>query len=169
MWDTIVNFGTDGLLYTLAAILCAVGLVGCILPFPGHLFVLGACACASIAHGEPYPAWWMWGLLVVLVALGMTVDTLCSMAGARKFGGSKAAMWGVIPGVILGAIFIPFPIGLLVGPFLGAFLAEVLIMRRELGKSTVSGVGATIGYLAGALSRSAVAIVMLLFFFIFMW
>lgn len=159
MWDII--------LYTVAVILCAVGLVGCVLPFPGHLFVLGACVCASIAHGEPHPAWWMWVIMAVLVALGMTVDTLCSMAGAKKFGGTKAAMFGVIPGVIVGAFFAP--IGLFVGPFLGAFLAEVIIMRRELGKSTVSGVGATLGYIAGALSRSAVAIVMLLFYFIFMW
>lgn len=159
MWDII--------LYTVAVILCAVGLVGCVLPFPGHLFVLGACVCASIAQGEPHPAWWMWVILAALMALGMTVDTLCSMAGAKKFGGSKAAMWGVLPGVIIGAFFAP--IGLFVGPFLGAFLAEVLIMRRELGKSTVSGVGATLGYIAGVLSRSAVAIVMLLFFFIFMW
>ena len=159
MWDII--------LYTVAVILCAVGLVGCVLPFPGHLFVLGACVCASIAHGEPHPAWWMWAIMAVLVALGMTVDTLCSMAGAKKFGGTKAAMFGVIPGVIVGAFFAP--IGLFVGPFLGAFLAEVIIRRRELGKSTVSGVGATLGYIAGALSRSAVAIVMLLFYFIFMW
>lgn len=159
MWDII--------LYTVAVILCAVGLVGCVLPFPGHLFVLGACVCASIAHGEPHPAWWMWVIMAVLVALGMTVDTLCSMAGAKKFGGTKAAMFGVIPGVIVGAFFAP--IGLFVGPFLGAFLAEVIIMRRELGKSTVSGVGATLGYIAGALSRSAVAIIMLLFYFIFMW
>lgn len=159
MWDII--------LYTVAVILCAVGLVGCVLPFPGHLFVLGACVCASIAHGEPHPAWWMWAIMAVLVALGMTVDTLCSMAGAKKFGGTKAAMFGVIPGVIVGAFFAP--IGLFVGPFLGAFLAEVIIMRRELVKSTVSGVGATLGYIAGALSRSAVAIVMLLFYFIFMW
>ncbi len=159
MWDII--------LYTVAVILCAVGLVGCVLPFPGHLFVLGACVCASIAHGEPHPAWWMWVIMAVLVALGMTVDTLCSMAGAKKFGGTKAAMFGVIPGVIVGAFFAP--IGLFVGPFLGAFLAEVIIMRRELVKSTVSGVGATLGYIAGALSRSAVAIVMLLFYFIFMW
>ena len=159
MWDII--------LYTVAVILCAVGLVGCVLPFPGHLFVLGACVCASIAHGEPHPAWWMWAIMAVLVALGMTVDTLCSMAGAKKFGGTKAAMFGVIPGVIVGAFFAP--IGLFVGPFLGAFLAEVIIMRRELVKSTVSGVGATLGYIAGALSRSAAAIVMLLFYFIFMW
>ena len=159
MWDII--------LYAVAVILCAVGLVGCILPFPGHLFVLTACVCASIAHGQPHPAWWMWAILALLVAVGMTIDTLCSMAGAKKFGGSKAAMFGVIPGVIVGAFFAP--IGLFVGPFLGAFLAEVLIMRRELGKSTVSGFGATLGYIAGALSRSVVAIIMLLFFFIFMW
>ena len=167
MWESIINIGADGLLYTLACILCAVGLVGCVLPFPGHLFVLGACVCASLAHGEPYPAWWMWGILVVLVALGMTVDTLCSMAGAKTFGGSKAAMWGVIPGVIVGAFFAP--IGLFVGPFLGAFLAEIVIMRKELGKSAVSGVGATLGYIAGVLTRTAVAIIMLLFYFIFMW
>lgn len=167
MWDTIVSYGMDGILYVVAGILCLIGLVGCVLPFPGHLFVMGACVCASIAHGEPHPAWWLWVILAALMALGMTVDTLCSMAGAKKFGGSKAAMWGVLPGVIVGAFFAP--IGLFVGPFLGAFLAEVLIMRRELGKSTVSGVGATLGYIAGVLSRSVVAIIMLLFFFIFMW
>ncbi|MDO5449617.1 MAG: DUF456 domain-containing protein [Akkermansia sp.] len=166
MWETVLSYGTTGLLYGAALVLAAVGLVGCVLPFPGHLCVLAGCTCAVLGHGSPYPAWWHWVILAALTALGMVVDTMCSMAGAKTFGGSKAAMWAVIPGAIVGAFFAP--IGLLAGPFIAAFLAEVLIMRHSLGKSTVSGIGATLGYVGGVAGRTLVAAIMIAYCWIFM-
>lgn len=153
------------LLYGLAIILASAGFVGCILPYPGHPLVLAACVAAAFAEGTPYPAWWVWGVLVVLMIAGFFVDTLTSMIGTRKFGGSKAAMWGTIPGIIVGAFFPP--VGLIVGPFISAFLCEMIFAKKDAKASSMSGLGATLGYLAGVVAKLIIAAFMVLFYLIF--
>ncbi|MBQ3240477.1 MAG: DUF456 domain-containing protein [Akkermansia sp.] len=153
------------LLYGLSIILAAAGMVGCILPYPGHLLILGACISAAFANGAPYPAWWVWGLLTLLMVFGSIVDNITTMMGARRFGSSKAAMWGTLPGIIIGAFFPPF--GLIIGPFAGAFLAEILFARKNARASAASGLGATLGYLAGVIAKLIIAGFMLLIYLIF--
>lgn len=153
------------LLYGIAIILAAAGMVGCILPYPGHLLILGACVSAAFANGAPYPAWWVWGLLTLLMVFGSFVDNITTMMGARRFGSSKAAMWGTLPGIIIGAFFPPF--GLIIGPFAGAFLAEILFARKNARASAASGLGATLGYLAGVVAKLIIAGFMLLIYLIF--
>lgn len=153
------------LLYGIAIILAAAGMVGCILPYPGHLLILGACVSAAFANGDPYPAWWVWGLLTLLMVFGSFVDNITTMMGARRFGSSKAAMWGTLPGIIIGAFFPPF--GLIIGPFAGAFLAEILFARKNARASAASGLGATLGYLAGVVAKLIIAGFMLLIYLIF--
>ena len=153
------------LLYGLSIILAAAGMVGCILPYPGHLLILGACVSAAFANGAPYPAWWVWGLLTLLMVFGSFVDNITTMMGARRFGSSKAAMWGTLPGIIIGAFFPPF--GLIIGPFAGAFLAEILFARKNARASAASGLGATLGYLAGVVAKLIIAGFMLLIYLIF--
>ena len=153
------------LLYGLSITLATAGMVGCILPYPGHLLILCACISAAFANGAPYPAWWVWGLLTLLMVFGSIVDNITTMMGARRFGSSKAAMWGTLPGIIIGAFFPPF--GLIIGPFAGAFLAEILFARKNARASAASGLGATLGYLAGVIAKLIIAGFMLLIYLIF--
>ncbi len=152
------------LLYGLALVLAAAGLLGCVLPYPGHLLVLGGCVSAAFAKGAPYPAWWIWVLLAALMIFGTIVDNITTMMGARRFGSSKAAMWGTLPGIIIGAFFPPF--GLIIGPFAGAFLAEMIFARKDAKASASSGMGATLGYLAGVVCKLLIAGVMMLIYLI---
>jgi len=71
------------------------------------------------------------------------VDYLTTAIGSRYFGGSKAAMWGAALGLLVGLLF--FPIGLLIGPFLGAAIADY-IFRRRTDQAIRSGVGASLGF-----------------------
>lgn len=145
--------------YIPLVLLTMAGVLGCVLPYPGHLFILGTCVLHACVTPESAPAWWVWLLLVVLMVFGMVVDTLTTMMGARKYGSSKAAMWGTIPGVVIGAFF--FPLGLIIGPFLGAFAAEIIFEKKDVKDSATSGWGATLGYAFGVLAKLIVAIVML--------
>ncbi len=153
------------LLYGLAIVLAAAGFVGCVLPYPGHLLILSACISAAFAKGAPYPAWWVWVMLTLLMGLGIIADNITTMMGARRFGSSKAAMWGTLPGILVGAFFPPF--GLIIGPFTGAFLAEMLFAGKNPRESATSGMGATLGYLAGVVVKLIIGGFMLLIYLIF--
>lgn len=153
------------LLYGLALVLLAAGLLGCVLPYPGHLLMLGACIAAAFAEGTPYPAWWVWAILILLMVFGTIVDNITTMLGARRFGSSRAAMWGTLPGIIIGAFFPPF--GLIIGPFAGAFVAEIAFARKTTRESLTSGMGATLGYLAGVVCKLLIAGLMVLVYMLF--
>lgn len=140
-------------------LLTMLGMVGCVLPYPGHLFILGACVLHACVTPGANPAWWAWLILVLLMVFGMVVDSLTSAKGAKKYGSSKAGMWGAFIGVIIGAFF--FPLGLILGPFLGAFIAEILVAKKDVKESATSGWGATLGFIVGVFAKLIVAIIML--------
>ncbi len=144
-------------LYSLSFILLAVGVVGCIIPYPGHLFVLAGCALVP-TQGLHYP-WWLWLILVLLTVAGFLADNVTTYLGCKKKGASTAAIWCSLLGLFIGAFF--FPIGLILGPFLGALGAEMLIAKRDLKAGAHVGLGATLGLLAGMLAKLAIAGVMI--------
>ena len=161
-WDSV----SGSLLYVLAILLFLLGILGCALPYPGHAVLLGGCVAYACAQGAPYPAWWLWGTLGLLALLGSFTDTLLSMVGAKRYGCGAAAIWCSALGMIVGGIFF-FPIGLLIGPLLGAFLCELTFARKSLKASIKSGTGALLGAIWGTLAKFVVALLMLLLFFIF--
>ncbi len=88
----------------------------------------------------------------VVTALIMVVDNAAASWGSRKFGGSKQAMWGAVVGGIVG-LFPLIPFGLILGPLLGAFLAELLLVRRPLDESLKSAWGTLVGMLSGMAAK----------------
>lgn len=156
MLTDILSFTGTGLLYLLSLLLMAVGVAGCLLPYPGHLVLLAGCAVWAAARGEPYPSCSLWLILALLALLGTFVDNISTMLGARKFGCSRAACWWGMGGLVIGSFFF-FPAGMVVGPFLGAFAAEAILARRSLGASTRSGMGALVGLLSGVLCKFLLA------------
>ena len=88
-WDSV----TGSLLYTLAFVLFLLGVLGCALPYPGHLVLLGGCVVYAWAAGEPYPPVWLWTVLGILTLVGSFTDTLLAMVGAKRYGCGSAALW----------------------------------------------------------------------------
>lgn len=165
MFSDIINWfsGLDylaGCMYAAALLLYVAGFLGAVLPYPGCLVALGGSACYAIAEGTPYPAWWVWSILVALAVFGTLADNITTALGARKFGGSRQALWGSMIGLFLGALF-AFPFGIIIGPFLGAFTAELLLQRKKAKDSAKSGLGATLGLLAGVLAKIVIISIML--------
>lgn len=152
------------LLYLAAIAIFVVGVMGCVLPYPGHAFIVVGCALWAYAAGEPYPGAWLWVTLVLLALLGSFADNIFALLGAKRYGCSRAAFWCSALGILVGLFFMPF--GLVLGPFLGAFIGEMVFAKRSLGESTKSGFGTLVGVLVGMGVKFVVAGIMLLLFFL---
>ena len=165
MFQEVMNWFAEldyfsAFMYVAAVVLYIAGFLGAVLPYPGCFVALGGSVCYAVAAGEPYPSWWFWGILLVLAVFGTLVDNITTALGARKFGGSKHAFWGSMIGLFVGAFFV-FPFGIIIGPFLGAFIAELHFQKKNTRESAKSGLGATLGLLAGVLGKIIVVSLML--------
>ncbi len=142
---------------SLAFLLCALGIAGCIVPvLPGVALSYAGLLCLLLTPSAPSPsALIAFGIAAALVTV---LDTVVPAWGARKFKSSKWGMWGCFVGTIAGMFFLPM--GLLAGPFLGALAGE-LIAGRNLASASRSGVGALVGFLAGTFVKVLVALAML--------
>lgn len=102
------------------------------------------------------------------ITLGITVfifvlDYLIPILGIKKFGGSKFGMMGAGIGLIVG-LFTPIPFSVLVFPFLGAYLAELLFIKVSSKLALRAAFGSFVGFLASTFIEF---IVTLIFAFIF--
>jgi uncharacterized protein len=139
----------DYLLLALAIILIIVGLIGCVLPIiPGPpLSFLGLLTLHFTQFGEgEYTTNFL--LILALVAIVVTVlDFVVPVWGTKKFGGTKAGMWGATIGLIIGMIFLG-PLGLIFGPLVGAIIGES-IKGANNKDAFKAGLGAFFGFLMG--------------------
>ena len=120
------------LYYLIAAALVLIGLIGTVLPaLPGlPLVFLGMLVAAWVGDfqqvGIP-----MLVLLGILTLVSLAVDFWATALGAKRVGASRKAIIGAMLGTFVGLFF--GPVGLLLGPFLGALAGE-LLHRRRLGR-----------------------------------
>jgi len=122
------------------------GIVGCVLPvIPGPPLAYVGLIFVQITSASPFSSNFL--ILWALIAIGVTaLDYIVPIWGTKKYGGSKYGTWGSMIGLILG-LFIP-PIGIILGPFVGALVGE-LIYGRKSKEALRSGFGALIGFLLG--------------------
>jgi hypothetical protein len=83
------------------------------------------------------------------------------MIGAKKLGATWKGVTGAVVGGLVG-LFFSIP-GILLGPFIGATLFE-LIGDREFRDAVRAGTGATLGLLVGAVGKTALGLAMVLLF-----
>lgn len=147
------------LLWVIAAILVFIGVAGLALPaLPGAPLLF--CGLVIAAWSEDFAYVGMGSLIVLglLALLTYAIDVLAGALGARKFGASKQAIIGATLGVLLGLF--AGPLGIIFGPFIGAVLGELWV-QKELREAGWAGLGATIGFLLGAVAKLAVAFSMI--------
>lgn len=146
------------LLYVLAGALILVGLAGTVLPaLPGLPLVFGGMLLAAwIGDFQLIPVWAV-VVLGLLAAVAMAVDFVAGVLGAKRVGASTLALVGAAIGTVVG-LFFGLP-GLILGPFVGAVVGEVLHGRR-IGEASRVGFGTWIGMVFGAVVKLALAFVM---------
>lgn len=152
------------LLYVLAAILVAVGLAGVVLPaLPGLPLVFLGMLLAAWAGGFAKIGIGTLVALGVLTLLSMAVDFWAAAMGAKRVGASRLALGGALLGTFAGIFF--GPVGLFVGPFVGALGGELLHGRRldqqGFGQAAKVGFGTWLGIVFGVALKLMLALAML--------
>jgi uncharacterized protein YqgC (DUF456 family) len=152
------------LLWVVVALLVLLGLVGTVVPgLPGPILVLAGLALAVWMDGFVRAGWPTLAVLAGLTILTYVLDLVATAVGARRFGASRWAVAGAVVGALVG-LFFGLP-GLLLGPFVGAFLVE-LLARRDVGQAGWAGLGAWLGFLVGTAGKLAVVVAMVAVFLV---
>ena len=129
----------------LAGLLLLIGFVGCVVPvLPGP--IIGYCGLLALIPTEKCPSTLILVTMGLVVAAVTVADYVVPAIGAKKFNCSRWGTFGCFVGTIVGIFFVP--IGILVGPFLGAFFGELIAMK-PIGAALKGGFGAFLGFLSG--------------------
>lgn len=144
------------------AVLMILGIVGCILPvLPGVVFNYAGLLCLHFTSYAEFSLTFLIGWALVVVAVEV-LDYVVPIWGTKTFGGGKKGAIGCTVGIVAGIFFFP-PFGLLIFPFVGAVLGELLDDRN--GKEALkAGFGAFVGFLAGTIVQLVVALIMTAWF-----
>ena len=144
---------------TVALVLMGLGLIGTVVPgLPGTSLVLVVAFAHRLYFGPASLSNLFLVLLVLLTAFSMALDYLATMFGARKLGATWRGLVGAVLGAVVGLFF--GPAGLLLGPFIGALLFE-LISGRDFEDAARAGAGATLGLVLGAIGKMACCLAMI--------
>ncbi|MBS0000239.1 MAG: DUF456 domain-containing protein [Cyclobacteriaceae bacterium] len=135
-------------------ILILAGLLGCFLPaLPGPPLSYLGVLLQQLKPGEnPFTIKFLviWGIITLLVSL---LDYLLPIYGTKKYGGSRMGVYGSVAGLLVGLFFFP-PLGIIIGPFAGALLGELIS-----GKSSKDALRASFGSFVGFLTGTAAKLV----------
>jgi len=143
-------------LILLAVALVAFGIIGCIVPgLPGPILSFLAMVAYQFTSAQDKfstIALLIWGIIATAVFIG---DMVVPAAATKKFGGTKAGVWGGIIGTFVG-IFMP-PFGVILGPLIGAIVGDLLGGKAIVG-AMKSGFGSFMGFLLATFFKLVVAI-----------
>jgi uncharacterized protein YqgC (DUF456 family) len=147
---------------SLALLVMLAGLIGSLLPvLPGTPLVLVAAIGHRLYFGQASVSNLVLGILVTLTLISVLFDFLAGMLGARRFGATWRGMTGAVVGGVIG-LFFNLP-GIILGPFLGAMLFEML-GDKEFKQAVRAGLGATVGLLLGIVGKFSISVVMIILF-----
>lgn len=156
----------DIITWTLIIALFIIAFIGLVYPIiPSVLFLLGGFIVYGLFYSFTELPWWFWVIELLFVALLFAADTISNLIGVKKFGGSKAGMWGSTIGLLIGPFVIPFA-GIIAGPFIGAIIGELIVTRSNLKQAIKVGVGSVVGFLTSVVTKGIIQVVMIVLFFI---
>ncbi len=146
----------------LGALLILAGLLGSFLPvLPGPPISYVGLLLLQLTSTPPFSIQFLviWALIVIAI---MILDNVVPAWGARKYGGSPYGVWGSIVGLIAG-FFFP-PVGIIIGPIVGAFAGE-MIGGKTSDQALRAAWGSFVGFLAGTLIKVVASGMMGYYFF----
>jgi len=124
-------------LVVLAFLFLLAGLLGSVIPaLPGPpLSYIGLLLLRWSGYGNfSFTFLLLWGAITAAV---MIIDNFLPAWMTKKFGGSRAAVIGSVLGLIAGMLFFA-PLGLLIGPFLGALAGELINNRIKAKRNKIN-------------------------------
>jgi uncharacterized protein len=146
-------------------LLFVVAFVGLVYPvIPSVVFLFGGFLLYGVFYSFDSFNWLFWTIQGLFFLLLLGADYAANIFGVKKYGGSKAGIWGSTIGLIIGPFVIPV-IGILVGPFIGAMVAELIIHKRNIKESVRIGFGSVVGFVSSVITKGIIQVLMLLYFF----
>ncbi|MCA0992943.1 DUF456 domain-containing protein [Pseudalkalibacillus hwajinpoensis] len=157
----------DILIWSLIVASFIIAFVGLIYPIiPAVLFIYTGFILYGIFYDFGSMTLSFWIIQVMLTLLLFAADYASNLFGVKKYGGSKAAIWGSTIGLLVGPFIIPFA-GIILGPFIGAVVAELAIHRKPFKESVQVGVGSLLGFLGGAVMKGVLQAIMITVFLVY--
>ena len=152
--------------WSLIIICFIIGFIGLVYPIiPSVIFIIGGFLVYGLFFSFSELPWWFWLIESLFIILLFGADMMANAFGVKKYGGSKAGIWGSTIGLLVGPFIIPF-LGIILGPFIGAIIAELLITRTSLKQAVKTGFGSVIGFLTSVATKGIIQIVMIVIFFL---
>ncbi|MBA3340076.1 MAG: DUF456 domain-containing protein [Geodermatophilaceae bacterium] len=146
--------------HLLIGLAMAVGLIGVLVPVIPGLLLIGAAALWWALLGEGIGPWVVFGLMVLVLAIGTAAKYVLPSRTLRQAGAPASTLVLGAVGGIVGFFVIPV-IGILVGAVAGIFAGELRRLPdfRAARRSTLStlkaiGIGVLIELLAGVVAVS---------------
>ncbi len=151
----------DIFLVSLGALLVIIGIVGSILPIiPGPPIAFVGMLTAHFFSEQSFSIEML--LLFGGLALASSIiDNVLPIYATKKFNGSKKGVWGSTVGLVIG-LFFP-PIGILIGPILGAYLGEI-IDGKSTNDAIRPAIGSFIGFISSIFLRLSLSLVIAYFY-----
>jgi len=154
----------DAIYWIIISILFLMAFIGLVYPIiPSVLFLLAGFLLYGFLFSFGAFNWFFWLIQGLFIVLLFAADYVANLVGIKKFGGSKAGAWGSTIGLIFGPFIIPV-LGILVGPFIGAFAAELIVNRRNFSESLKVGFGSVIGFISSVVTKTIIQLIMIGYF-----
>ena len=158
----------DILLLTLGVLLMLLGILGSFLPLlPGP--PISWLGLLLLYFTEAIPMnYWMLGITLVITIVISVLDYVIPARGTRRFGGSTYGVWGTNIGLVVG-LLAPIPGGFIIGPFVGAFVGEMIHNSTDTGRALKAATGSFIGFLTSTFIKFVYCMVLLGLFLSIAW
>jgi len=156
----------DIVLLVIGFLLMLIGILGSFLPvLPGPPISWLGLLLLYLTKAIP-DNWWILGFTLFFAILITVLDYVIPAMGTKKFGGSKAGMFGTVVGLLI-SIFFPIlgPFGIIVWPFAGALVGE-LVNKADQKTALKAAFGSFLGFLTGTFMKFVIGIIYL---GIFIW
>lgn len=155
----------DYLYWFLIGLAFVISFIALIYPIlPGVLFLAAGFLIYGFAFSfEPFTPLFLIVQILLFISL-FVVDYIGNAYAVKKKGGSKAALWGSTIGLIAGPFVIPVA-GILIGPFLGAVIAELLFQRKGLKSAVSVGIGTVLAFVGTTLIKVFTQALMIGYFY----
>ncbi len=142
----------------LGIILIVTGIAGSLRPLlPGPPVAYAGLLIQLFREPDPFTSKFLW-IWAAIVVVSLVLDYMIPIWGTKKFGGTKYGVWGCTIGFLLA--FWMGPLGVIIGPFIGAFAGEMLA-GQDSKKSFKAALGSFAGFLLGSFLKLVICFMML--------
>jgi hypothetical protein len=158
----------DIFLLILGFLVVILGIIGSFLPIlPGPLTSWLGLLILHLTKIIPINYNFLIITLIIAIVIWI-IDYFIPAIGTKKFGGTRYGVIGTMIGLIIGMLFLG-PLGIIIGPFVGAFIGEIIKDSSNFGKALKAAFGSFIGFLTSTFLKLTASVMYTGFYISIFW